>query len=147
MTDKQKEQIPILLVEDDDIDAEAVMRTLRKAQIVNPIRRARDGVEAMEMLSGENAAADGSLAPCVILLDINMPRMNGLQLLETLRRQNSAYQNNVVFMLTTSGRDEDMLRAYNANAAGYIMKENLSRLAEMLVQYCGINEMPKRPAV
>jgi len=142
-----KERVPILLVEDDDIDAEAVARMLRKANIPNPIIRARDGIEALDLLNGVIASNCGSLAPCVILLDINMPRMNGLQLLESLRRQNSAFQNNVVFMLTTSNREEDMMRAYNANAAGYIMKENLSGLADMLAQYCDINEMPKRPAV
>jgi CheY-like chemotaxis protein len=133
-------QFPILLVEDDEIDTETIKRILRKEKITNPLFCATDGVEALAILKngkGKQAIAQ----PCVVLLDINMPRMNGLEFLEQLRKDEQL-KKNVIFILTTSGRNEDKEMAYNLGIAGYVLKENMGRLIEMLGCYCQINELP-----
>ena len=104
---KQFKEVTVLLVEDDDVDVMGVERALRKLKILNPIVRAKDGLEALELLRDPHAVR----RPYVILLDINMPRMNGLEMLAELRddpRLTSA----VVFVLTTSKSDEDKVAAY-----------------------------------
>lgn len=132
-------QFPILLVEDDEIDTETVKRILKREQITNPLYCANDGVEALELLKKTNG--DAISQPCVILLDINMPRMNGLEFLE-LMRGDEHLKRNVTFMLTTSARNEDKAMAYDLCVAGYVLKENMGRLIEMLGRYCKINELP-----
>ena len=131
--------IPILLVDDDETDIEAARRALKKANISNPVYEACDGVEALSMLTSDEASH--KLQPCIILLDINMPRMNGLQLLRELREKDSL-RHSIVFMLTTSPRPEDIEAAYKLNVAGYLLKENLHKAALMLSCYCEINEVP-----
>ena len=79
--------VTILLVEDDDIDAETVRRALEELKIGNPLRVARDGLEGLEILRGENGH-EAIEKPYLILLDLNMPRMNGLEFLAAIR---SAY--------------------------------------------------------
>ena len=128
---------PIFLVEDDAVDTEAVRRALKKADIGNPFINASDGVEALEILTGKRGKKIEQ--PCIMLLDINMPRMNGLQLLAELRKDD-ALKRNVVFMLTTSAMEVDKLAAYNDQAAGYILKENLDGFAAALARYCAVNE-------
>lgn len=132
-------QLPILLVEDDEIDTETIKRILRKERIANPLYCANDGVEALELLKRGNGGAIPQ--PCVILLDINMPRMNGLEFLEHMR-SDEKLKKNITFVLTTSGRNEDKETAYNLSVAGYVLKENMGRLIEMLGRYCQINELP-----
>jgi CheY-like chemotaxis protein len=139
MTDKVLRKLPILLVEDDEIDAEVVRRALKKQHISSPLLHARDGVEALEALTGKIDAKISQ--PCLILLDINMPRMNGLEFLEEIRNNESLKQN-IAIILTTSARNEDKIMAYNLNVAGYVLKENMNSLVEMLNQYCQINEVP-----
>lgn len=138
MTSKPS-QFPILLVEDDEIDTETIKRILKREQITNPLYCANDGVEALELLTQENSNAIPQ--PCVILLDINMPRMNGLEFLERLRHDEKL-RKNIAFILTTSARNEDKVMAYNLSVAGYVLKENMGRLIEMLGRYCKINELP-----
>jgi CheY-like chemotaxis protein len=139
MTDNVLRKLPILLVEDDEIDAEVVRRALKKQCISGPLLHARDGVEALEALTGKIDAKISQ--PCLILLDINMPRMNGLEFLEEIR-SNVNLKQNIAIILTTSARNEDKITAYNLNVAGYVLKENMNSLVEMLNQYCQINEMP-----
>lgn len=128
---------PIFLVEDDEVDTEAVRRALKKADIGNPFISASDGVEALEILMGNHSIKIEQ--PCIMLLDINMPRMNGLQLLEELRKD-ASLKRNVVFMLTTSALEDDKRAAYESQAAGYVLKENLREFADILANYCEINE-------
>jgi CheY-like chemotaxis protein len=112
--------IHILLVEDDEIDAENVMRAFKRQKIANPLTHVRDGVEALSALRGEGGYA--SLPrPYIILLDINMPRMNGIEFLTAIR-QDDELQRSVVFVITTSSQDEDKMAAYNKQIAGYILK-------------------------
>lgn len=130
----------ILLVEDDDIDALSVMRAFSRLKIANPIVRAKDGIEALEILKNQEIEH-----PYLILLDLNMPRMGGLELLNTLRHDPSL-ESSVVFVLTTSKDDEDKLAAYKQHIAGYIVKEKLDDgfedLVKLLDHYWRLVELP-----
>ncbi|MET1254193.1 response regulator [Aliikangiella maris] len=130
----------ILLVEDDDVDAKGIERALRKLKIANPLIRARDGIEALELLEDKVVEK-----PYIILLDLNMPRMNGIEFLEYVRKR-SSLSTSVIFVLTTSKSDEDKYLAYKQHIAGYIVKENLDTgfdaLTQLLDHYWRIVELP-----
>ena len=136
--------INLMLVEDDDGDAESIERAFRKAKIVNPIVRAVDGVEALEILKGVNGKAKPS-SPHILLVDINLPRMNGIELIQELRADPELRQT-IAFVLTTSKRDEDKAAAYDLNVAGYITKatagEDFSRLVSLINIYWCMVELP-----
>jgi CheY-like chemotaxis protein len=142
-------QVTILLVEDDDIDAQTVQRGLSAARIVNPIVRARDGVEALEMLSGSHGR-EKLQPPYLLLVDIRMPRLDGLGLVRAIRN-NRMLQRTIIFMLTTSDSDRDRMAAYDAHVAGYIVKSNeqdqFLRLARMLEYYLLIVSPPPLSAI
>jgi len=108
----------ILLIEDDEVDIMTVQRAFGKNKITNPFYIARNGVEALQMLRGENQA---KIIPQVILLDINMPKMGGLEFLENLRADEQL-KSISVFVLTTSAQESDKMSAFNLNVAGYILK-------------------------
>jgi len=136
--------IQILLVEDDDGDARAVERTFAKARIVNPIVRAIDGVEAMEILQGTHGQTRLQ-RPYLLLVDLNLPRSNGLQLIKSIRTDPELHDA-VIFVLTTSNRTEDKDSAHAMNVTGYILKENAGedflRLFSLVDSYWRIVEMP-----
>lgn len=136
--------IHILLVEDDEVDAEAVVRAFRKQKIANPFTIVPDGIEAFNALRGEGGQ-QRLPRPYLILLDINMPRMNGVEFLQTLR-QDEELKQSIVFVITTSNRDEDVVAAYNEQIAGYILKsrvgEDFVNLIAMLDMYWRIVEFP-----
>lgn len=115
----------ILLVDDDDVDAEAISRSFARHKIANSIVRAVDGIEALALLRGDQQL-NPLPRPYIILLDINMPRMNGLEFLRAIR-QDPALNRSVVFILTTSNREEDKVAAYKEQVAGYILKEKAGR--------------------
>jgi len=115
--------VTILLVEDDRVDAMAIKRSFRDLKIANPVVEARNGIEALEWLRGENGREKLS-SPCLILLDLNMPRMNGIEFLEVLRTD-PALRRNIVFVMTTSAAEEDRMRAYEHNVAGYVLKQRM----------------------
>ncbi len=110
----------ILLVEDDQMDVMNVQRELRKQNIGVPLIHARNGREALNLLRGENGETKIT-PPSVVLLDLNMPRMNGLELLDTLRSDPEFVGLNV-FVMTTSDLDTDRLRAQQLAVSGYIIK-------------------------
>jgi CheY-like chemotaxis protein len=136
--------VTILLVEDDDIDAATVVRGLAGAKIVNPLVRVRDGVEALDTLLGRSGTKKLQ-PPYLLLVDIRMPRLDGLSLIREIRR-NQALQRTIVFVLTTSDNDRDLIAAYDEHVAGYIVKSNTHdqflRLARMLEYYLLIVEQP-----
>jgi len=136
--------INILLVDDDDGDAKAVQRSFQKAKIANPLTRAVDGMEALEMLKGTNGKTKLP-SPYVMLVDLNMPRMNGIQFIQALRADKALHRS-VVFVLTTSKRDEDKLAAYDLNVAGYIVKEtagmDFMNLVNLMECYWRLIELP-----
>lgn len=116
-----KELTNILLVEDDEVDVLAVKRGFVHYQIDNPLHVARDGIQALEMLRGTNGVK-AIPRPLLILLDLNTPRMNGLQFLTELRSDPDLCDH-VVFVLTTSNSSSDRAAAYQKNVAGYIVKD------------------------
>src|SRR6202012_29661 len=111
------DSINILVVEDDEIDVEAVRRGLKKQNMANPLFHAHHGVAALDILRGKNIALKIS-DPCGMLIDINMPQMNGLEFLREVR-SDAGLKKNIAFILTTSARDADIETAYDLNAAGY----------------------------
>ena len=109
----------ILLIEDDEVDVEAIRRLFAWRNIANPLHVASDGVAALRMLHGEDQSTIGQ--PCVILLDLNLPRMNGIEFLDELRRD-AQLKDCVVFVLTTSNSDYDRLVTNSKYVAGYLLK-------------------------
>jgi len=137
--------VTFLLVEDDVVDAKQVQRALHKLKLLNPIHIARDGVEALEMLRGEQGR-EPIRSPYLILLDLNMPRMNGLEFLEAIRKDSSLSQS-IVFVLTSSKEERDRLSAYHHNVAGYIVKDDVARegliqALDMIDHYWRVVEFP-----
>ncbi|HLO94370.1 MAG TPA: response regulator [Burkholderiaceae bacterium] len=127
----------VLLVDDDDVATEGVLRSFRKLGIHCNTVIAEDGLVALEILRNEHPTRRLS-GPFLVLLDLNMPRMDGFQFLETLRKD-PALKQTVVFVLTTSARDTDRTRAYNENVAGFMVKSavgpQFSLLASFLDKY------------
>ncbi len=140
-----RQPIHILLVEDDPVDAESIMRTFKRHQINTPFTHVVDGIEALHALRGEHGY-DPLPKPYIILLDINMPRMNGLEFLSALRRD-PTLRHSVVFVLTTSNREEDIMAAYNQQIAGYLLKAKVSEdfldFIKLLNLYRVMIEMPR----
>ncbi|KIC13692.1 response regulator [Leisingera sp. ANG-Vp] len=143
-TESTTRPLTLLLVEDDDGDAKAVQRAFKQVKIKNTIIRAVDGVEALEMLRGENGHRQID-PPYMLLVDINMPRMNGIEFVEELRKD-PALKQSLIFMLTTSKIEEDKIAAYNLNVAGFIYKETAGRdflkLVNMIDRYWKVVEVP-----
>jgi CheY-like chemotaxis protein len=138
--------INILLVEDDQVDVMNVQRAFKKGHIKNPLYVAGDGLAALEMLRG-----NGDILPLVpverrlILLDLNMPKMNGIEFLQAMRNDAQLKQIPVV-VLTTSNTDQDRVNAYNLNVAGYLLKpvtfNTFVDTMTTLNQYWALCEMP-----
>tara|TARA_R110002073_G_scaffold165063_11_gene321511 strand:+ start:5264 stop:5743 length:480 start_codon:yes stop_codon:yes gene_type:complete len=132
--------VTLLLVEDDDVDAMSIERGFRKQRIANDIVRARDGIEALDLLRD-----DAVETPYIILLDLQMPRMNGLEFLEQLRNDPVLF-NSVVFVLTTSPAEEDITASYRKYIAGYFVKDGAGdgflNVVEMLQGYWKIVHLP-----
>jgi CheY-like chemotaxis protein len=110
----------ILLADDDRVDTKAFLRALARLGHAAPVTVARDGQEAWEMLTGQ-----AGLRPALIVLDINMPRLSGLELLRRIRGED-ALRETPVFVLTTSNDESDRLDALKLNVAGYIVKSELA---------------------
>jgi CheY-like chemotaxis protein len=124
--------VTLVLVEDDDIDAESVQRALRRATIANPLVRARDGIEALELLRGGEGRA-ALTPPYLLLVDLRLPRLDGLELIRTIRAD-AQLSRTVIFVLTTSDREKDKLQAYGWNVAGYIVKGDTGADFQQLMQ-------------
>ena len=114
-------QVSLLLVEDDYLDIMNVERELKKINVNLPMFVARNGREALNMLKGENGAQKISPLPSVVLLDINMPRMNGIEFLEAVRAD-PGLRNLNIFITTTSHEESDRLASQHLNVNGYIVK-------------------------
>jgi CheY-like chemotaxis protein len=131
----------ILLVEDDEVDVMNVQRSFKKNNISNPLYLAGNGVEALEMLRNGAVPTQNRL----ILLDINMPKMNGLEFLRELRAD-AALRSSPVVVLTTSNDDKDRMESYQLNVAGYLLKPvTFSSFVELMLalnKYWMLVEMP-----
>jgi CheY-like chemotaxis protein len=131
----------ILLVEDDEVDVMNVKRAFDKNHITNPVFVAGNGLEALEKLRS-GAIPQGRR---MVLLDLNMPKMNGIEFLRELRRDPALAPTPVV-VLTTSNNDRDKIDAFNLNVAGYLVKPvtfaEFSELMVTLNKYWTLVEMP-----
>jgi CheY-like chemotaxis protein len=130
--------VTILLVEDDEIDCKALKWAFDKLKIANPLVIARDGVEALEMLAQLPR-------PYLVITDINMPRMNGIELLRRIR-QSPDHRDSIVFVLTTSNDEQDKIDAYHLNVAGYMLKSDMgtsfTRAISLIENYWKVVEFP-----
>ena len=134
-------QLNILLVEDDDVDIMNVQRAFKKNNIANPLYLAGNGVEGLELLRGGTIPRERR----IILLDLNMPKMNGIEFLRELRRDPELNLTPVI-VLTTSNDERDRIEAYHLNVAGYILKPvtftNFCEVMAALNKYWALVELP-----
>jgi CheY-like chemotaxis protein len=144
----EEKLVTILLVEDDAVDVMNVQRAFKKNNIKNPLAVAGNGLEALNMLRGEEGYGKITPRPQIILLDLNMPKMNGLEFLKELR-QDPQLRSISVFVMTTSNDDRDRIDAYDLNVAGYIIKpvsfEKFVNAVSILSSYwklCEPSEVP-----
>jgi CheY-like chemotaxis protein len=138
-------RLNILLVEDDEVDVMNVQRAFKKNNILNPLFFACNGLEALEILRGKDGKP--SVIPDgrrLILLDLNMPKMGGIEFLQQLRAD-PALSSIPVVILTTSNQDCDRIEAYKLNVAGYILKPvtfgNFVEMMDALNRYWTFSEM------
>jgi CheY-like chemotaxis protein len=133
--------INILLVEDDEVDVMTVKRAFQKANITNPLYVASNGIEALEVLRKEELPPQRRL----ILLDVNMPKMNGIEFLREVRADPKLQTVSVV-VLTTSNEERDRIEAFKLNVAGYLLKPvTFGQFAEVMStinKYWALMEMP-----
>jgi CheY-like chemotaxis protein len=131
----------ILLVEDDEVDVMNIRRAFKKGNITNPLFVAGNGLEALEVLRGAEMPRSRRL----VLLDLNMPRMNGIEFLRELRADPELSPTPVV-VLTTSDAERDKVEAYNLHVAGYLLKPvTFSSFCEAMAslnRYWALVEMP-----
>tara|TARA_R110000744_G_scaffold37249_2_gene85465 strand:+ start:14023 stop:14466 length:444 start_codon:yes stop_codon:yes gene_type:complete len=133
-------EVTILIVDDDDLDVIGIKRAFKKLLITNPVERARNGAEALDMLRGKLSGQ-----PILVLLDLNMPIMGGFEFLNAIR-DDAELSRTLIFVLSTSKSDEDKLAAYKKNIAGYVVKSELDisyqKLMNLLTSYWQIVEFP-----
>jgi CheY-like chemotaxis protein len=127
-------QMTVLLVEDNPRDVRLIQRAFDKAKVTQDLHVVRDGEEALAYLSQKNARAEPNpaLRPDLILLDLNLPRLNGHEVLRHCK-QDDRFKQIPIVILTTSGHDEDIRRAYEAGANAYLLKPvEFARFTEMM---------------
>lgn len=140
---EQGDRVTFLVVDDDDVAIMGMQRAIRKLDLANPVEIARDGEEALERLRG----IEGQVSrPYIVTLDLNMPRMGGLEFLEEVRKD-EALQDAVIFVVTTSDAPTDIAAAYSQNIAGYIIKDNayetLKSALDLLRAYTNLVRLPR----
>ncbi|HEY9902645.1 MAG TPA: response regulator [Candidatus Sericytochromatia bacterium] len=135
----------LLLVDDDEVDVMTVKRAFKKNNITNPLYVASNGLEALAMLRGNEMPKLQPGQRRLILLDLNMPKMGGIEFLRELRADPELKPLPVI-VLTTSNEDQDKVEAYNLNVAGYIIKPvTFSKFVEAvgtLNKYWTLSELP-----
>ena len=133
--------IPILLVEDDQVDVMTVKRALKEIHVTNPVVNLENGEEALKYLRDPN-----SVKPCIILLDLNMPIMNGIEFLQVAKRDVQLKRIPVV-VLTTSEEQQDKLSSFDLGVAGYMAKpvdyRQFVEVMRTIDAYWTISEVPQ----
>ena len=136
--------VRFLVVDDDQVSVLAIKRALKKLKIINPVQVARDGREALDLLRAEMQGSS-TLPPYLVTLDLNMPRMNGFEFIEEVRKD-PALHRLVIFVLSTSDAPSDVAAAYDSNIAGYIVKDNLGdsfvKALDMIDCFAKVIEFP-----
>jgi CheY-like chemotaxis protein len=137
--------LPILLVEDNEADAELALRAFRRRKLSNPVYVARDGEEALDYVHRRGRFAGEAPVPSVILLDLRIPKVDGLEVLRHLK-EDDIYRNVPVVVLTTSAEDRDVRRSYELGAASYIVKpvefEKFQEVVERIDLYWMVTNLP-----
>ena len=132
---------PILLVEDDRVDAMTVQRALKQIKVINRLDIAVDGEEALAVLRDP-----GREKPCIILLDLNMPRMNGIEFLRAAK-EDEALRPIPVVVLTTSKDEQDKVDSFNLGVAGYMVKPvdyaQFVEVVKTIDLYWTLSELPR----
>jgi len=128
----------ILLVEDDKIDVQAVERSFKQLNITNPLEVRGNGEEALEYIKNDDR-------PCLILLDLNMPKMGGIEFLEIVKADND-YKNIPVVVFTSSKEERDKVNSFNLGVAGYIVKppdyKKFVEVVKQIQMYWTLSESP-----
>ncbi len=139
------QQLHILLVEDDEVDVMNVQRALKKNKATATLHLAANGIEALAMLRTNSLIAKENNGRLLILLDLNMPKMGGIEFLRELRADPTLGKLPVV-ILTTSRQDSDLAAAYQYNVAGYLVKpitfNSFVEKIDILNRYWSMSEMP-----
>ncbi len=132
---------PILLVEDDEVDVMTIRRALKLLKVSNPLDVAGNGEEALAYLHDSQTSL-----PCIILLDLNMPRMGGLEFLGIIK-QDPILHRIPVIILTSSRQEQDRIAGFDKNIAGYMVKpvgdEQFMEVVRMINLYWTLSEMPE----
>lgn len=133
---------PILLVEDDNVDAMTVKRAFKDLKVANPLVHLIDGEEALKYLRSES-----NETPCVIILDLNMPKMNGIEFLRVLKADEVLKKIPVV-VLTISTNEQDIVEGFKLNVAGYIVKpadyKKFVEAIKAIDLYWSLSELPDK---
>jgi len=131
---------PILLIEDDDVDVMTVKRAIRDLKVTNQLVSIGDGEEAIEYLRTESTTK-----PCIILLDLNMPKMDGAEFLKIVKAD-KALKKIPIVILTTSNSDRDVIESFERGAAGYMVKsvdyEKFVETIRAIDQYWTLSKLP-----
>lgn len=131
---------PILLIEDDDVDVMTVKRALKDLRVTHELVPIGDGEEAIEYLKRESATK-----PCIVLLDLNMPKMDGTEFLKIVKAD-SALKKIPVVILTTSNSDRDVIESFELGAAGYMVKsidyEKFVETIQTIERYWTLSKLP-----
>ena len=137
--------MPILLVEDNPADVELTLRAFKRRKLSNPVAVARDGEEALDYVHRRGVFGDGAPIPGLILLDLRLPKIDGLEVLQQLKAH-PVYRNIPVVVLTTSGEDRDVARSYELGAASYSVKpvefEKFQEVVERIDLYWIVTNVP-----
>jgi len=133
---------PILLVEDDRVDAMTLKRALNDQKVISPLVQVTNGEEAIEYLRN-----GGNQEPCLILLDLNMPKMNGVEFLKIVKADETLKKIPIV-VLTTSAEERDIAESFERGAAGYMVKsvdyEKFVEIVRAIDAYWSLSELPNR---
>jgi CheY-like chemotaxis protein len=140
----EKKLLTMLHVEDDAVDAMVMERALKKCEMNYVLHQARNGIDALDILRGTNGKEKLDPLPKIILLDLNMPKMNGIEFLKELRADNDL-RSLSVFIMTTSNDERDRTDAYDLNVAGYLLKpvslENYTNIISVLSDFWKLTEL------
>ena len=132
---------PVLLVEDDDVDAMTVKRALKELNVTNPLVHTVNGEEALEYLRSHQ----NNGKPCLVLLDLNMPKMNGIEFLKVVK-ENGELKSIPVVVLTTSREQQDKIESFKLGVAGYILKSidynEFVEIIKAISLYWTLSELP-----
>ena len=135
-----KNSLPVLLVEDDSVDALTVKRAFRELKLSNPLAHVTNGEEAIIYLRNQS-----NKRPCIILLDINMPKMNGIDFLK-VAKGDERFRKIPVVVLSTSDDERDIINSYKLSVAGYIIKpvdyEKFLDTIKTIDYYWTLSKMP-----